>query len=231
MPDARAGTFAVLSVRDTGMGVAPDIADKIFEPFFTTKEKGQGTGLGLATVYGIVRQHSGFLSVSSEPGEGTEFRVFLPVGSDNSPRRRSSLGAARHYGALRVLVVEDDTNVRKAMNTILSRHGHIVEEAADAETALDLLQKGAQRPDLLLTDIVLPGMSGHDLYREFADVFPDTRVLFTSGYPGEGESIVEGAGYVHEGRNEGEADVVLWVTYVVPDGEPLAETDLALCEG
>jgi len=172
---------AVLEVRDTGIGMSPEVQSHVFEPFFTTKEPGRGTGLGLATVYGIVRQHSGAIEVASVVGQGTTVTVRLPTAA---PEPEAAVEATpnieRHRGG-RVLVVEDETHVREVTMRLLQRAGYEVLTAPDAETALGMM--GSSGPfDLVLTDSAMPGMRGEDLAAEIARVQPGLPVLLMSGY-------------------------------------------------
>jgi CheY-like chemotaxis protein len=189
--DGRAGRFAVLVVADTGHGMTRDVLERIFEPFFTTKEAAKGTGLGLSTIYGIVRQHGGFIQVESAPGAGTTFTVFLPFGQGGANRTRSSTPAPeRKVAPARILVVEDDAQVLATVADVLRKDGHTVLVAHDAEAALAFLGDAQLPPDLLLADVVLPGVSGRDLHARLRAALPGLKVLFTSGYPGHGEDII-----------------------------------------
>jgi PAS domain S-box-containing protein len=179
------GTYTMLAVTDSGAGMSAEIISHIFEPFFTTKPIGQGTGLGLATVFGIVRQSRGYIDVQSEPGDSTTFRIYLPAATApgaSSPRPAESVATRTPGGGETVLVVEDDAAVRAIARRILERYGYRVEAAASGEEALLLLTMHDLRPDLVLTDVVMPGMTGAELYREIAPLHPGLRVLFTSGY-------------------------------------------------
>jgi two-component system, cell cycle sensor histidine kinase and response regulator CckA len=184
--DALAGPHVLLAVSDTGIGITPDVRARLFEPFFTTKERGKGTGLGLATVYGIVRQTGGSIDVESEPGAGTTFAIFLPVAAvrhDESSERRDSLPLALR-GSETVLLVEDQPEVLAVARDTLRRHGYQVIEADNPEQAL-AISRELERIDLLLTDIVLPGMSGHTLAARLKNERPAMRILLTSGYADE----------------------------------------------
>jgi PAS domain S-box-containing protein len=164
-PEARAGEFACLVVSDTGTGIDPEVLPHIFEPFFTTKEIGKGTGLGLATVYGIVKQHQGWIEVSSQVGEGSTFRVFLPaIPTPAQPMATSEAGAAIRGGKETILLVEDEHAVRMATQRVLESKGYTIREAASAREALELWQCHAGEIALLLTDIIMPGeMTGREL--------------------------------------------------------------------
>jgi two-component system, cell cycle sensor histidine kinase and response regulator CckA len=175
-----------LCVRDTGTGMSVETAAHAFEPFFTTKDPGKGTGLGLATVYGIVTQSAGQISISSQPGEGTTFRIVLPLSADDAsvPVEREQ-PAHEHGGTEGVLVAEDEETIRRLVGEVLARSGYEVFPAANGDEALRLLDVHRDGIDLLLTDVVMPGMSGPDLARAASKVKPSLRVLFTSGYTSE----------------------------------------------
>jgi CheY-like chemotaxis protein len=189
----------VLLFRDTGAGMGPEIRVRIFEPFFTTKAQGEGTGLGLATVYGIVTQHGGRIAVESEVGAGTCFRIEFPAvspeegrGDARAPRRSSGIPR----GEETILVVEDDPAVRKLLGNVLARYGYRVLETGSAEDCLALVESGDQRFDLLLADVVLPGLNGRDLYERLATDNPDLRVLYMSGYT---DDVVARHGVLEDG--------------------------------
>ena len=177
------GRYVRLSVADTGSGMTPDIVAQIFEPFFTTKEEGKGTGLGLATVYGIVQQGGGIIEVESQPGAGTTFRICLPQVADGdavaAPRRTVRLASR---GVETILLVEDDDRVRALVGSVLKRSGYVVLEAAQGEQALDIARAYVAPIHLLLTDVVMPGMSGRVLSERVTSLRSETRVLFMSGY-------------------------------------------------
>jgi two-component system cell cycle sensor histidine kinase/response regulator CckA len=180
---ASAGSHVLLSVHDTGIGMTPEVRARIFEPFFTTKEKGLGTGLGLAAVYGITQQLGGFIWVESEPGHGTTFQIYLPrtdrTGDAPVPRTPS---AAMPVGTETILLVEDEDVVRALIRTTLERHAYRVLEAVSAEAALALLERTTCPIDLLLTDVVLPGMDGPELAARVTADRPEVKVLLVSGY-------------------------------------------------
>ncbi len=193
-PGVRPGHYASLSVSDTGVGMDCATITHVFEPFFTTKEPGKGTGLGLATVYGIVQQSGGHITVYSEPGRGSTFKVYLPevsgsAATDAPPRTSSRREAARRGAGEAVLVVEDDGSMREITRDLLEEAGYVVFEAANPRRAISLarsrLRSGQGAFDLLLTDVVLPGMSGPELATEVHALSPRTRVLFMSGYPAQ----------------------------------------------
>ena len=178
-----AGKYVSLTVSDTGVGMDSETQARVFEPFFTTKEPGEGTGLGLATVYGIVRQSGGFISVYSEPGQGTSFKIYFPRVDpvrgvvEEAPRALKPLG-----GNETILIVEDAPAVRGIMRQVLMRLGYQVLEAHDGESAIALSAKHNGTIDLLLTDVIMPRMGGRVLADEIAKQRPGIRVLYVSGY-------------------------------------------------
>ncbi|HWP35961.1 MAG TPA: PAS domain S-box protein [Gemmatimonadales bacterium] len=181
-----AGPYVLLSVTDTGTGMTEEVKSRVFEPFFTTKPKGRGTGLGLATVYGIVKQSGGFVWVDSEPGRGTRFRIYLPRVPDTAEWAvPGEVTEAPRGGDETILLVEDEPAVRRIARQVLEGFGYRVLEAETPSRALGLLREHAAAVRLLLTDMVMPGMSGPDLHRRAAQERPGLAVLFMSGYPGE----------------------------------------------
>jgi len=182
-PEARPGYFVCLSVSDTGHGMEAAIMSRIFEPFFTTKEVGRGTGLGLATVYGIVKQHQGWVEVESQVGNGTTFRVLLPVVSKARPEIRESAPREILGGSETILVVEDEPALRELVKEILEKKGYHILEARTGTQALKLWEKRAREIDLLLTDMMMPeGLSGRELAEKLLAEDPDLKVIYTSGY-------------------------------------------------
>ena len=178
-----AGCYVMLSLSDDGHGMDPATLERIFEPFFTTKPTGQGTGLGLSVVHGIVHQSDGFIRTDTAPGQGTTFRVYLPVANPATERQPRTTGPVLLPGrGETVLVVEDEPMVRSHVVRMLDRLGYTSLEAADGREALEVLSAKAGRVDLVLTDIVMPRMSGRDLATEVAERWPRLPVLFTSGY-------------------------------------------------
>ncbi|MBW7866016.1 MAG: PAS domain S-box protein [Candidatus Hydrogenedentes bacterium] len=180
---AKPGRFVVLSVADTGCGMDRATMDRIFEPFFTTKAEGKGTGLGLATVYGIVRQHEGMVNVYSEPGKGTTFKVYLPVyGGEDAAMTGPAPKTAPAGGGETILLAEDDEMVRNLAVTVLTRAGYQVLTANDGMEAVALFKQHMDGVSLLLLDIIMPNLGGHEALREMRALRPDVPALFSSGY-------------------------------------------------
>ncbi len=176
------GQYVMLAVQDTGVGMDAAVQARIFEPFFTTKEVGKGTGLGLATVYGIVKQSGGYIWVDSEPGRGTTFQIYLPqVAGAAEVDDRCEIGAPAR-GSETVLVVEDEEAVREMVRESLEGYGYRVLEAGDLERAVEISQGHGGKIHLLMTDVVLPRASGVEVARRLALLRPGLKVLFTSGY-------------------------------------------------
>ncbi|MGH7515695.1 MAG: response regulator [Gemmatimonadales bacterium] len=180
------GEYVQLSVSDTGVGMARDVQARIFEPFYTTKPVGQGTGLGLSTVYGIVKQSEGFVWVYSEPGLGTTFKIYLPrVGAAHAPPLPADRSPVARGGAETILIVEDEDLVRTLASRSLQERGYRVIEARQGVDALRQLEQQAAGVDLVISDVVMPEMGGRELARRLATLRPSLPVLFISGYTGE----------------------------------------------
>jgi CheY-like chemotaxis protein len=203
-PDGRAGRFVCFSVADTGSGIKPEVLPHIFEPFFTTKAVGKGTGLGLATVYGIVKQHNGWITVGSRVGKGTTFQVFLPaIDGVAGKTPDTSLDATLPRGTETILVVEDEAPVRQLVSGLLKAQGYRVLEAATGVKALEVWRQHRDEIDLLLTDIVMPdGMTGRDLAEKVQADKPSLKAIYTSGYSSDivGKDFVlqEGLNYLQK---------------------------------
>jgi two-component system, cell cycle sensor histidine kinase and response regulator CckA len=181
------GEYVILTVTDTGLGMSGETRSHLFEPFFTTKTPGKGTGLGLSTVYGIVRQSGGDIRVHSEPGKGTTMRIYLPrVVERSEPILSPEDGDGLSVGYETILLVEDEDTVRSLMATILGERGYSVIEACDGQHAIEIANRHSGEIHLLLSDIMMPRMSGPDLAREILRSRPSTKVLFCSGYNGDG---------------------------------------------
>jgi PAS domain S-box-containing protein len=183
-PEARAGRCICLSVVDTGTGIEPEVLPRIFEPFFTTKEIGKGTGLGLATVYGIVKQHQGWIEVESHPGKGAGFKVFLPRSSEPAPHDEHGCAQQNVRGGTEtILVVEDEEPVRELVCTLLAGHGYNILQAESGVKALEVWNERKNTIDLVLTDLVMPNhMNGRELAEKLWLERPKLKVIFTSGY-------------------------------------------------
>ncbi len=195
-PALTPGDYVVIEVSDTGIGMDKETLEHIFEPFFTTKPEGEGTGLGLATVYGVVKQHGGHVTVHSQKDKGTTFRVFLPMLPGQLPPKDQFLQVTplAKEGET-ILVVEDEKIVRDLACTVLKRAGYEIIEARDTKEALWLVDKTQGRINLLLTDVVMPGMDGRELADKVVEMSPDTKVIYMSGYTNnviESHGILEG---------------------------------------
>lgn len=219
----------MLAVTDTGTGISKADVPRIFDPFFTTKETGKGTGLGLAIVYGIVKQSGGYIWVYSEPGLGTTLKLYFPV-------TRSAIGlgtppsetAERPKGET-VLIVEDDAAIRTNVRDCLQSLGYTALEAASGEGALAICEEHRGAIELVMTDLVMPGMSGHDTAQRLSERFPETRVLYTSGYTADGaarrELLQEGTAFLEKPYTVADLAraVRLALTAQLPDRSAIAE--------
>jgi CheY-like chemotaxis protein len=184
-PNAAPGWYVLLKVRDTGLGMNAETLSQAFEPFFTTKPVGQGTGLGLSMVYGFVSQSGGFVEVDSQPDKGTELRLYLPRVDEPVTSRRPAeedLPAEPRSGAGTILVVEDEERVETLITRVLTQCGYHVLSARNTPDAIKLADKCTRQPDLLITDVVMPGQSGLELTSLLRKDWPDLKVLFISGY-------------------------------------------------
>jgi PAS domain S-box-containing protein len=181
-PGLRPGSYVALTVTDTGSGMDTAVQARIFEPFFTTKEPGKGTGLGLAMVYGIVKQHEGYIAVESEPGRGSRFQILLPQVDDAVAATAEAAAPASDRASATVLLVEDEEGVRAVATEMLAAAGYRVLEAATPGEALRVFRSMRSQIDLLLTDVVMPEMSGRELANRLLPIKPELKVLFMSGY-------------------------------------------------
>ena len=196
-PEVSAGDYVILTVADNGCGMAGEVLDKIFDPFFTTKEVGKGTGLGLPTVYGIVRQNDGFVDVESKPGSGTVFRIYIPryKGENRAEPIRNPREAIRG-GNETVLLVEDDASILSLAGKMLERFGYRVLTAESPADALNIAGKHEDGIDLLVTDVVMPGSNGRDLSEKLLSLYPRLKTIFMSGYTAD---IIANHGVLEDG--------------------------------
>ena len=196
---AEAGCFICLGMQDTGVGMDHEESDRVFDPFFSTKRRADTSGLGLASVYGVVSQHGGFVELESSPGQGSRFQLHFPcfMGFSDTDDERNAVSAPLAKGGESILLVEDDQAVRKMTSRILRRQGFRVVEAEDGASALGLFA-GNQEVDLLLTDVIMPGMTGHEVAEGLTAKRPRMRVLFMSGYP---EDVIARHGVLDRGMN------------------------------
>jgi CheY-like chemotaxis protein len=179
------GDYALLTVSDTGIGMDDDVKERIFEPFFTTKKEGEGTGLGVPIVYGIVKAHGGSIHVHSEIGKGTSFQIYLPITQQEMPTQRHSVKQEDLRGNETLLVVEDEQSVRDIIRMHLQKRGYEVLEASNGNDALRIFAENQNRIQLLLIDVVMPGISGQELCDQVRQRKPDAKVLFMSGFPAQ----------------------------------------------
>ncbi len=201
------GVYVELSVSDNGKGIPEDVLPHIFEPFYTTKEPGHGTGLGLATVYGIVQQNHAHINVESMVGQGSTFRIFFPA-NDAPGEEKSDKSEREILKGKNILLVEDDLMIREYITKILVRHGHVVQNFSRAEDLLNFYGVNKTRWDLLISDVVMPGMSGPEMVHRLKDMGTDIPVLFVSGYPdNELEKFginIKGRHFIHKPFKTGE---------------------------
>jgi two-component system cell cycle sensor histidine kinase/response regulator CckA len=196
-PGSKRGHYVMLSVTDSGVGMNAETQAHIFEPFFTTKEVGKGTGLGLSTVYGVVKQSGGYITVDSAPGKGASFKVYLPrIEEQAKVEAPASAQGGSLRGAENILLVEDADALRKLAQTFLEANGYRVLSAPDGETALEVTMQNAFPIQLLLTDVVMPGMNGRVLAERLAARQPGIKVLYMSGYT---DSFIAGHGVLEPG--------------------------------
>jgi nitrogen-specific signal transduction histidine kinase/CheY-like chemotaxis protein len=185
--DLHPGRYVRLSVGDNGTGMEENIRERIFDPFFTTKEMGRGTGLGLASVYGIVKNHGGFIQVHSQKGEGTTFDIYLPASEKQAVKEIESpeifLG-----GTEGILLVDDEDMILQVGEELLERMGYGVFTAASGREAIDIYKKNSQKIDMVILDMIMPGMSGSDTFDCFKEMEPNIKVLLSSGYSLDGQA-------------------------------------------
>ena len=200
-PGTTPGDYVVFIVSDTGQGMDAATTQQIFEPFYTTKERSAGTGLGLATVYGIVKQSGGLIEVESEPGVGSTFRIYFPrVAAEPEPLRPKSVEERSLTGSETVLLVEDDEALRRLGGVILEQYGYTVLPAGDGAAAMELAGAHPDPIELLMTDILMPGMGGIELAARLSKLRPQLEVLYTSGYNDSGSSLagIPGSRYLQK---------------------------------
>ena len=197
-PGSRVGNYVLLSVTDSGTGMDPGILAHIFEPFFTTKERGKGTGLGLATVYGIVKQSNGYIWVESSPGQGASFQIYLPLHVGQAADEQKHAPAEKLQGSERILLVEDSEPLKKLAQKFLEGAGFRVQSAGSGEEALEVAARFGRTFDLLLTDVVMPGINGRALAEQLLPRQPGMRVLYMSGYT---DSFIAGHGVLEQGTH------------------------------
>jgi PAS domain S-box-containing protein len=200
-PERRDGEYLCLTFRDTGMGMDTQVLSRIFEPFFTTKAVGQGTGLGLSTVFGIVRQHQGWLEVESKPNQGTTFRIYFPASQQAAEKTEVVVDTALRSGRETILVAEDEDTLREMVVQVLKIQGYTVLQAASGRDALEVWERANRPVDLLLTDMVMPGgIMGSDLAERLSSQSPRLKVIYTSGYSpgmaGKDASLLEGRNFL-----------------------------------
>ncbi len=186
-PDASAGDYVVISVADTGIGIEEETMHRIFEPFFTTKEEGKGTGLGLSMIYGVVKNHGGFVTVRSEVGEGSEFKVHLPAGREARPKSSTAVEEPRGGNEL-ILVVDDEEPIRLFAKEALETHGYRVLAAADGTDAIDVFGENNGDISLVILDMVMPNMGGQETFLKLREMNPEVNALLSTGYSQDGQA-------------------------------------------
>jgi two-component system cell cycle sensor histidine kinase/response regulator CckA len=199
-PGSRPGSYVMLRVTDTGTGIDPEIQAQIFEPFFTTKDRDKGTGLGLATVYGVVKQSGGYIAVDSENGKGASFSVYLPLLEQSAADSAAPVPAApvNTRGSETILLVEDAEPLRKLAEMFLKESGYCILSAPDGQQALQTARQHPGPIHLLLTDVVMPGMNGRVLGERLAPSQPGMKVLYMSGYT---DTFIAGHGVLEAGTH------------------------------
>jgi two-component system cell cycle sensor histidine kinase/response regulator CckA len=186
---AHPGNYILLSVTDTGTGMDAATVEHIFEPFFTTKEIGKGTGLGLATVYGVVKQHDGIIIVDSKPGEGSTFRIYLPAESGKPETRESGQRESGRKGSETVLLAEDHEGLRDAAQEMLGGLGYKLILASDGMKAVESFKNNMDKVDVVVLDVVMPGLSGPEAYARMCAIRPNLGVVFTTGHTSDVETL------------------------------------------
>jgi len=182
VPDAKAGDYAMLTISDNGTGIPHEIIGKIFDPFFTTKEVGKGTGLGLSTVTGIARSHGGFVTVESEEGRGSTFKLFLPVETGETKKQRHLAHGEMPQGeGETILVVDDEVFIAKMTTVVLEKNGYKVLAAAEGSDALALYKEHASEIKIVLTDVMMPGMDGVHLARALKEINQQVKIIAFTG--------------------------------------------------
>lgn len=194
--DGEAGVYALLSVVDSGLGMDAETASKVFEPFFTTKETGKGTGLGLAVVYGIVKQHKGIINLNSQPGLGTTFKLYFPLIRATAGEKEPVALQTPTGGAETILLAEDDEDVRDVTKSVFEDFGYTVIAAADGDEAINKFMQNKDRIDILITDVIMPLKNGREVYKKISEEKPGIKALFTSGYTAD---IITRKGLIDEG--------------------------------
>ena len=176
------GKYVMLAVSDSGCGMDDTTRQKIFEPFYTTKEVGKGTGLGLSIIYGIIKQHDGFINCYSEPGKGTIFRIYLPLSSAPQEQIESTTTISPKKGTETILLAEDDEQLRVLTKDVLEKHGYSVIATMDGTDAFARFKAGIENIRLCILDVIMPKKNGREVYEEIIKIKPDIKVLFMSGY-------------------------------------------------
>jgi CheY-like chemotaxis protein len=176
------GPYALISVKDTGEGMNGKTKERLFEPFFTTKEVGKGTGLGLSIVFGIIRQHDGYIKIYSEPGRGTKFDFYLPLIKSTVKEEKETASPVVKKGTETILLTEDDVLVRELIREVLTGVGYNVVEAKDGEDALRVFNENKKNIQLLILDVVMPNKNGKEVYEEIKATNPAIKAIFISGY-------------------------------------------------
>ncbi|MBZ5695850.1 MAG: response regulator [Acidobacteriia bacterium] len=185
----RPGSYVLLTISDTGTGMDAATVEHIFEPFFTTKEVGRGTGLGLSTVYGVVKQHDGMINVESEPSKGTTFRIYLPAHSGTAERREAERKESPRKGSERILLAEDHDGLREAAQEMLEGLGYHLVLASNGLEAVERFKADYNGIDMVILDVVMPGLDGPEAYTQMCEIRPNLGVLFTTGYTSELEAL------------------------------------------